>query len=257
MSKPTFVFAHGAWHSGSCWTRVAQTLETHGYQCVALDLPGVRRYSADAPVDARKDAETIREAIMTQLDNGKDVIVACHSWGGLPTAGAVRDLDPAAKKAAGFTNSVVGLAAITSFIILEGQSFATAKGPFADEESLGRAEGLWAVCKDPGPIHYFYHDLPADEAEKWAATLHPHAIASIADTCKYSPYGKIPTHYLICTEDRAISKGLQRHLVQQIREQGWAVRTEEINASHSPFLSQVEKTANYLRRCAGEQIPED
>ena len=198
----------------------------------------------------------IRKNIMTELDKGNNVIMVCHSWGGIPSVSALRDLDSAARKGAGFDSSVVGLAAISSFIVLEGQSVLTSKGPYTEtDKGVSRKEGGLAIVKEPGPVHWFYHDLPFDEADKWAATLYPHSLAALVDTSKHTPYDKIPTHYLICKQDRAIVEGLQRHFVQQLRDQGFHVRTEEVDASHSPFLSEVEKTSDFLRRCAGEQVP--
>jgi pimeloyl-ACP methyl ester carboxylesterase len=39
-AKPTFVFVHGAWHGGWCWSEVIRLLAQQGYNGVTLDLPG-------------------------------------------------------------------------------------------------------------------------------------------------------------------------------------------------------------------------
>jgi hypothetical protein len=38
--RPTFVFVHGAWHGGWCWSEVVRLLAGRGYPAIALDLPG-------------------------------------------------------------------------------------------------------------------------------------------------------------------------------------------------------------------------
>jgi len=38
--RPTFVFVHGAWHGGWCWSEVVRLLAERGYPAIALDLPG-------------------------------------------------------------------------------------------------------------------------------------------------------------------------------------------------------------------------
>lgn len=38
--RPTFVFVHGAWHGGWCWSEVVPLLAERGYPAIALDLPG-------------------------------------------------------------------------------------------------------------------------------------------------------------------------------------------------------------------------
>ena len=254
MSKPTFILVHGAWHSSGCWLPVTQVLELRGYKCIALDLPGVIRSPSDKPTDGQRDVDMVRKNVLAELDRGNDVVLVCHSWGGVISSSALRDLDSEARSAAGFETSVIGIAAISAFMLLEGKRVGTALGPFTETNPRKRRlEGPdLVVVNDPGPVHYFYHDLPVEEAEKWAATLHPHSLASINDSTTYSPYGKIPTHYLICTRDRAIHEEVQKYLVQQIRDQGFKVRTEEVDAGHSPFLSHIEKTSDFLRRCAGE-----
>jgi pimeloyl-ACP methyl ester carboxylesterase len=38
--RATFVFVHGAWHGGWCWSEVVRLLSERGHRAVALDLPG-------------------------------------------------------------------------------------------------------------------------------------------------------------------------------------------------------------------------
>lgn len=39
-AKPSFVFVHGAWHGGWCWSQVVRLLAERGYPSITLDLPG-------------------------------------------------------------------------------------------------------------------------------------------------------------------------------------------------------------------------
>lgn len=82
MSLPTIIFVHGAWHFGGYFDKVRKILELKGYRTVALEMPAVGR---SPPVTSlTEDIETVRTAILKELDAGHDVVVNAHSRWRLP-----------------------------------------------------------------------------------------------------------------------------------------------------------------------------
>ena len=62
----------------------------------------------------------------------------------------------------------------------------------------------------------------------------------------------IPSSYLFCTKDQAFPYEVQKALVGAATEAGAKFGyTETIDAGHSPFLSMVGRTSEYIRRVAG------
>lgn len=106
---------------------------------------------------------------------------------------------------------------------------------------------------EPDPTHWFYQDLPKEEAKKWNELLKPQAWAVNEDKAHLAAYEVISTTYLICTKDVAFPVEAQRGLVAAANARGLQIKTEEIDASHSPYLSMVEETGKFIRRCVGEE----
>ncbi|KIW94800.1 uncharacterized protein Z519_04777 [Cladophialophora bantiana CBS 173.52] len=253
MSKPTFVIVHGAWHRPAHFEPLMTALNRHGYRAVAPALPSVHKAPTEIVPDHHEDVAAVRQAILDELDGGADVIVVPHSYGGIPASGAVRGLDRQSRAAAGgHTTAVVAIAAITSFIIPAGTSIVD-----TDQHERPTVPDILA----PPPAELFYHDLlPAAESERWSALLNPMSSHALFDTCTFSAYTALPIHYLMATDDRAMDFAKQERVVARMRAADGAVlpiRTEVLQGcGHSPFLSRVEETVAFLRRSAGEDVPE-
>ena len=55
-------------------------------------------------------------------------------------------------------------------------------------------------------------------------------------------------------KDQALVIELQRLFVEGARQQGAEVRVEVCGTAHSPHLSAVERTGEFVRRSAGEDV---
>lgn len=86
------------------------------------------------------------------------------------------------------------------------------------------------------PIYRFYFDLPATEALKWAAALRPHALLSMGVPATGAAWLEVPSTYLICTKDNAITPEFQRKMVERAQAEGANMRTVEMKTGHSPWL---------------------
>ena len=81
-AKLTLVFVHGSWHNPNFFAGVRCTLEERGYSTRCPDMP------TDGPERLAKsladDAACVSAEVAICTDQGADVILILHSYGGLP-----------------------------------------------------------------------------------------------------------------------------------------------------------------------------
>jgi pimeloyl-ACP methyl ester carboxylesterase len=79
--KPTLVFIHGVLNDHSVWILQTRYLAHHGFNVLAVDLPGHGRSGGDAPASVEEAAEFI-EALLDAADIKQAGLIG-HSWGSL------------------------------------------------------------------------------------------------------------------------------------------------------------------------------
>lgn len=223
-----------------------------GYHCTCPALPSTGPLF---PVTSfEPDVEAIRKAILAELDRGQDVVLVTHSYGGVPGASALRGLSTKDRTAAGFSTSVVALAMLCSFIVPAGSSLADLR---RDREipPWHVYDGDLVNFGPPGPEPLLYHDVPSAEASHWASLLRPWFWKASQSEGRYSPWEDIPTSYLLCRLDKMIPLSLQEKMIQGVLDGGAQVRVERVESGHSPFYSMPDRTAEFIRRAAGESMP--
>ena len=92
MSKPTIVSVHGSWHSPKHLEPLVKVLEDHGYRCVAAALPTMGT-TEHPPKMLADDIKAVRDTVEEELEQGNDVVVAAHSYGGHVANRALVGLD--------------------------------------------------------------------------------------------------------------------------------------------------------------------
>lgn len=118
MSKPVFVFVHGAWHGPDAFNLVIEQLDAAGYNSVTVTLPSV---GAEPPLKGLElDVEVIGTALSKVLNSGNDVVLVMHSYGAIPACEAMKGLTGKAK--------IRRLVFCTAFVLLEGGTLAEARG---------------------------------------------------------------------------------------------------------------------------------
>jgi pimeloyl-ACP methyl ester carboxylesterase len=258
MSRPAIVLIPGAWHTPEYWGPVAKILEDAGYGTRTVTLPSVK--DGDVPPDdLRADIIAIRQVVQEVLDGGSNAVVVPHSYGGLPATGAIKGLDPKTRHLAGKETAVVGIAGITTILAAEGHNILTGMElPFDSEPDFYAVDGEWNYVQDAlNPGNMFYNGLPEKDVEYWLSRRRPmFRKAHWGQKSEYSAYKDIPTHYLICGDDQALLPGQQRRLIDKINNAGGKVRVEEYAVGHSPMLVAPEETSNFIRRSAGEKLPQ-
>lgn len=80
-SKPTLVFIHGVLNDHSVWILQTRYLAHHGFNVLAIDLPGHGRSGGDAPSSVEEAAQVI-EALLDAAGVQHASLIG-HSWGSL------------------------------------------------------------------------------------------------------------------------------------------------------------------------------
>jgi pimeloyl-ACP methyl ester carboxylesterase len=80
-AKPTVVFIHGVLHDHSVWILQSRFLANHGWNVLAVDLPGHCRSAGEAPASV-EDAASFVQALMDAAGVQRAALVG-HSWGSL------------------------------------------------------------------------------------------------------------------------------------------------------------------------------
>ncbi len=80
-AKPTLVFIHGVLNDHSVWILQTRYLAHHGFNVLAVDLPGHGRSGGDAPASVEEAAQFV-EALLNAA-GVKHAGLIGHSWGSL------------------------------------------------------------------------------------------------------------------------------------------------------------------------------
>ena len=80
-TKPTLVFIHGVLNDHSVWILQTRYLAHHGFNVLAVDLPGHGRSGGDAPASVEEAAQFI--AALLDAAGVKQAGLVGHSWGSL------------------------------------------------------------------------------------------------------------------------------------------------------------------------------
>ena len=227
----TVVLVHGAWHGAWCWEKVIPLLDDARVASIAFDLPG--HGESDEPLtDLAGDAA----ALARVLDGVDDVVVCGHSFGGAVVSEGVGGRD------------VRHLVFLAAFPLLPGESTITAATDAVVEADvahtgLGAAmrieDGISSVAPDRA-TELFFADCAEDDAAKAVERLCGQHMAELGGVATQDAWQRLPSTYVVCTEDRAVSPSLQRVLARR------CTHTLEWPTSHSPFLSRPELVADLL-----------
>ena len=88
--KPTVIFIHGVLFDHSVWILQSRYMANHGWNVLAVDLPGHCRSAGDAPSSVEEGADFI-SALMDAAGVQRAALVG-HSWGSLITLEAAARL---------------------------------------------------------------------------------------------------------------------------------------------------------------------
>lgn len=222
---PRILFVHGSWHGPWCWERTRAILRERGIETAAVQLPSCTPALGDLDADSAAIVAAAR-------DLGGAVTVVAHSYGGVPTTHAA------------FGPEVRELVYLGAFMPPAGRSLVDLlpPGPLPPYVTVG-ADGLSHAVQDQvGAL--LYGDCSAEDIAWAKSRLVPQNAAVVATPVGGASWERVPSTYLLLTQDLAVPVEAQRAFASQAR------RTIELEASHSPFLSKPAALAALLAEVA-------
>lgn len=223
-SNPTLVLVPGAGHSPSTWDKLTSRLEAHHYKCIAVALPSTASNPSATFLD---DVTSVRNAILAETSQGRDVVLVVHSYGGAVGPSAAKGLTRPKSGTAATTSAnkpsgyVIGIVSMASAFLPSGLSFVDGLG--------GKPPPSWKADEESGfavfladPIGLFYQDLPVEEGKYWAEKLGKQSLKSLFEGGEYAYAGwmDVPVWYLATTEDNALPVDAQKMMVQMAKDAG-------------------------------------
>lgn len=277
-TKPTFVFVHGAWHGGWCWSEVVRLLAEQGYPAIALDLPGhgiTARFAASYLAQPQNTAllstevsplaaltlNDYRDHVLKVIrgltkDGSGPVILVGHSLGGASLS-AVAEAAPALVRRLVYLTAFVPVAFQTVLEYLTQPNFAISEVPplfVADPKVVGAvrinhnsADAAY-VAKDKSA---FYHDVSDAAFPAIANLLTPDEPIQAFTTpvgATAARWGSVPRSFIRCTGDRGLPLAVQDKMIADADAftPGNTFVQKTLATSHSPFISNPSALVDIL-----------
>jgi pimeloyl-ACP methyl ester carboxylesterase len=121
-SLPAIVLIPGAWHSPIHYKELTTLLEAARYTVSSSSLPSLDPANPDA-ITTMTDSKFIAENLLAPLlDEGKDIVLIAHSYGGSPASAAAHRLSKTERASQGLKGGIIGLIFIAGFVAPEGAS---------------------------------------------------------------------------------------------------------------------------------------
>ncbi len=239
MASPRpIVLVHGAVHGAWCWAALQTELDRRGVPSYAVDLPG-HGGSVEELSDTMGNAAAVSAVVdRVVARHGQPAVLVGHSYGGTV-------IGQAAEAA-----SVAHLVFLTALVTEVGESPTALMATFPPPQFSGPVPSRIFLRNDDGTISgnpeaavpVFYNDSPPEAAAAAIARLCPQRGASLKQEVTRAAWKEIPSTYVRCTKDMAISIAAQDMLIGRLPNP--AVATLETD--HSPFLGMPGALADIL-----------
>ncbi|KAI1122061.1 Alpha/beta hydrolase fold-1 [Nemania abortiva] len=244
-SKPVIILIHGAWHLPDAWHKVKFRLEAAGYEVYAPKLSTVAE-SEPLNFSWRVDAAVIHDLAIPLFNQGRQVVLVGHSYGGIVATASVEGQTVADRQSRGLRGGFAAVVFVCAFSIpQQGLSLLSMIGGRSPEwiEATGASTNMPGALKVTPQLTPFYTDLPLDEATEWIGKLQLQSPRSFEEALEFCANDiKIPMTYLLCEGDQALPIQVQESMADAIPR----MKTRRCTAGHSPFLSQLGLTVEVI-----------
>lgn len=118
--NPTIVFVPGSWHTSACFGPVRDALHSRGWKTEAVDNPTV---GAEPPVKRLDDDANALRAVLERLaEQGDQIVLVVHSYGGMVGANAAKGLGYRQRQQQGLPGGIVMFMYMAAFVAPLGKS---------------------------------------------------------------------------------------------------------------------------------------
>ncbi|KAI0446769.1 Alpha/beta hydrolase fold-1 [Xylaria telfairii] len=247
--KPVIVLCPGAWCDAGYFRLTTDILEKAGYTCLAVYLPSVG--SELRPKDAppithglQTDANAVRDVVIPQLNAGHDVVLVCHSYGGVVSSEAVRGLDRASRGAD--TGAVIHLVYVAAIILDVGKLVWPEDPP--REEFIVDGELCWRNPEAPN-MDLWLAGFTEEQMKLLVASVRSHVRQCFKEPTTHAGWRHIPGTYVIAKKDlmpNMIAAAPEGHKFEEI------IEIEEAN--HFAFCNAPKQVADIIQKASEKAV---
>ena len=115
---PVVLFIRGGWHTLAAYEKFLGILESEGYTVVAPDLPSAAQNTSADP--AGDDVRYFASLAAKLADQGHEILVIAHSYGGTIATDAMAGLGLSARKVKGLQGGVKRMVYVAAFMLERG-----------------------------------------------------------------------------------------------------------------------------------------
>ncbi|KAJ7645036.1 Alpha/beta hydrolase fold-1, partial [Mycena polygramma] len=243
-TKPTIIIIPASFSPLSVfYTPVIADLETHGYTVHGIELETVgRREKAPSMYD---DAAKVASLTSRLADEGKDVVLVAHSYGGLVACESAKGLAKSVREKEGKKGGIVRIILVSAVVPREGHTLA---------DDVFKIKDGYMVMDPANSAPINFSDLAREEALSWASKMREHAAASFGETLTYGAYKDIPISYLLCELDKGVSLEVQNIIIAGMESEmgGRTVDRHPVQSGHCINVSQPKTMVAVIRKALGD-----
>ena len=239
-----FILVHGAGHGSWCWQKVIPFLEGLGHSVLAVDLPG--RKDKGQPGWGLSLRDYVNDLADTVNNEEGKVVLVGHSLAGMSISAVAERLP----------HKIERLVYLTAWVSMSGKSLAQLGRDNKGSDLHHATDVAWlkglVTVNMKGFREVFCADC-SDEDVAWAKNkLVPESLSTALGQVHLTVdrFGTVPTSYVRCANDRAVTLAKQQRMLESIG----CKHVITLPSSHSPFLSMPEQLAHALHQSVDEGV---
>ncbi|KAF5531190.1 hypothetical protein FNAPI_13341 [Fusarium napiforme] len=251
--SPHVVIVPASFAPPSLYSKLVQSLVQYKLQTTVIDLPSVGFRDALPAASMEEDAEHIKTVITKLADEGHEVILVMHSYGGICGTESTAGVSRTERQVAGKPGGIVHLIYISSPVPEIGVSVKTMMGD--NMPHFMKAEGDYIISEPEGCASVNFSDLLKAEALLYAKQMTVHSALSFAGPLRNAAYLNIPVSYIVCAKDIPVPPHVQRSVVDMMsKKSGREVLTFSCDSGHFPAISIPGKVASFMNNVATQSL---
>ncbi|KAJ7719921.1 Alpha/beta hydrolase fold-1 [Mycena metata] len=257
LPKPEIIIIPGSFAPLKYYDPVVADFKAHGYSVHGVELETVGRRDTAAP-GMYDDAAAIAALTSRLADEGKDVVLVPHSYGGVPTCESAKGLAKSVREKEGKTGGIVRIVFVSALVPKEGESSKDTGGSDMVIDYVG-LEGEYMYLTDPVRFaEVNLSDLSPEEGLPWAKKLiqNQHLAISFVQPLTYAAYKDIPASWVFLEQDKCISPKLQNQMIANMETVmgGRKVERFPVDAGHCVNISQPAGLSKAVRKALGDAV---
>jgi pimeloyl-ACP methyl ester carboxylesterase len=249
--KATILVVGGGWHTPQSYSKLTKQLESKGYEVRIPILPSMNE-SRPPNMDFISDTNHIRTVAEGLVNEGRDIVVLMHSYGGQVGTNALYGLGLEQRKKQDMTGGISALLYLAAYAIQEGKAMIDGVKHFGHEHlmplAFDFADDMSCVSRDPKALLVGETDLPAAEVDKYLASLvrwNGQAMYQPLTTPR-AAWRDIPVTYVHTTQDMTVPHEYQKWFIEEMEKEGVEVQTVTLESGHCANFTSAKEVAEIV-----------